>query len=106
MSDSALDPRDQFVRSKDWIDGSLCDDLRAWLFLGGVCVEDFTSGFDLTKTTPEGGLPLANPIDVQIDMTLTQTGSAPVPSAMEHVFCGVMLKYLSISPAGVTMESV
>lgn len=109
MSDSSLDPRDQYARSKDWVNDSFCDDFKSWLFMGGICVEDFTSGFDLRKTTPEGGLPLANPIDVQFDLTIAaKAGTLAVaqPTTVEHVFGGVMLKYLSISPAGVTLESV
>lgn len=104
MSDSSLDPRDQYKRSYDWLKDSYAREFEAWLFLGGISVEDFTSGFDLSKTTPEGGLPLANPIDVQCDMTISQHVAAPATT--EHVFIGVMLKYLSISPAGVTLESV
>lgn len=113
MSDSSLDPRDQWQRSCDWIKDCFAKTFKSWLQLGGVCVEDFTSGFDLRLTTPEGGLPLANPIDVQIDMTLSGIPTAPValPAASgytkrEHLWIGIMLKYLSISPAGVTLESV
>lgn len=108
MSDSTLDPRDQWARSREWIrPNSFAKSCDAWLQLGGVCVEDFTSGFNLSLTTPEGGLPLANPIDIQCDMSISPTTLAAASvSATEHVFIGVMLKYLSISPAGVTLESV
>lgn len=102
MSDSIQNAWDHFSRVAHFHKGSLCESLLAWLQISGMCVEDFLSGFDLSLTTPEGGLPLANPIDVQIDW---QYGAACTCETLENVFLGVMLKYLSISPAGVTCES-
>lgn len=105
MSDSALSCYDAWHRMRHWTKGSLVEGFLAWCQINGYIVEDFTSGFDLTKTTPEGGLPLANPIDVQLEWSY---GNAITPAAgsITNVWIGVMLKYLSISPAGVTLESV
>jgi hypothetical protein len=103
MSDSLQNSWDQFHRVRAWQKGSLVENYLAWLQMSGICVEDFTSGFDLTKTTPEGGLPLANPIDVQLDWSYAATCTC---DTIENIFVGIMLKYLSISPAGVTLESV
>lgn len=102
MTDAIQNVWDQYSRTKHFFKDFLPESFLAWLQLSGVCIEDFLSGFDLSKTTPEGGLPLANPIDVQIDW---QYGAACTCDLLENVFLGVMLKYLSISPAGVTCES-
>lgn len=113
MSDSAMDPRDVWKRQSAWVNDCFSQTFKSWLQMGGAAVEDFTSGFDLRLTTPEGGLPLANPIDVQIDTTVSGVLTSPAYypalasiTKTEHIWVGVMLKYLSISPAGVTLESV
>lgn len=103
MTDGDQSPWDQHSRVGGFYVDSLCPSFLAWCQLSGMCVEDFTTGFDLQRTTPEGGLPLANPIDIQINWTY---GTTCTCSPIENVFLAVMLRYLSISPAGVTYESV
>jgi hypothetical protein len=106
MTDSAQSTYEQWKRTKHNFKDSVIASYEAWMQKGAVQVEDWTSGFDLTKATPEGGLPLANPIDIQLDTTLgaslndsysTNTGTS--------YWAFVMLKYLSISAAGVSYES-
>lgn len=103
VADSVVAPWEQFKRQEKVHEGSLLPSFAHWSQASGIVVEDYTSAFDLSKTTPEGGLPLANPIEIQLDWACQRFTDA---DTVENVFIGVMLKYLSISPAGVTLESV
>lgn len=110
MSDSSLTTAEVYFKQRrnlPWFAKSLCTNYQQWLTLGAIQVEDFTSGFDIRKTTPEGGLSLVNPIDIQIDMLVAKKPNlASGAYQFNSNFIAVMLKYLSISQAGVTFESV
>lgn len=106
MSDSAQTVQEQWKRTVYAFKDSVVAPYLAWLQKGGIQVEDFTSGFDLTKATPEGGLPLANPIDIQLDTTLgASLNDTYATNTGTSYWAFVMLKYLSISAAGVSYES-
>lgn len=106
MSDSAQNTLEQWQRTKHYFKDSVISSYLAWMQKGGVQVEDWTSGFDLTKATPEGGLPLANPIDIQLDTTLgASLNDSYATNTGTSYWAFVMLKYLSISAAGVSYES-
>lgn len=104
LTDSAVSLWNQWIRQKDIIPESMISSFQQWLQMGGAYVEDFTSGFDLTRGTPEGGLPLANPIDIVIQQV--QGYTIADGATISNAWFLVLLKYLSISPAGVTYEAV
>lgn len=111
QSDAPQSSLEQWQRTKHLFSDSIVANFLAWQMLGGVIVEDYTSGFDLTKGTPEGGLSLVNPLDYMFNIT---TGRVPgaggqpgvAPSTATAWIAFVMLKYLSISPVGVAFESM
>lgn len=107
-TDGPMNSHDQWIRQREVHRNtdSICDTYEKWLVASGTCIEDFTSGFDLVAATPEGGLPLANPIELQFDWNIAQHSTNPASGAVSFFF-GVMLKYLSVNQqTGVQLESV
>lgn len=77
--------------------------VRHWMRDSAVIPQDFSGTKNLSQITPLSGLSLQAPMDLQIDI---QTRASTDALATTISFICVFLKFLKISAAGVSLESV